>query len=88
VVTVYPLHYVHIGFPFKFVAICLGFLIAMSQFRVHPLSKILSEEVHARPYGLLLPPVRISHLAVLSGESDPDGDQHHIAELCRHFAAP
>ena len=55
---------------------------------LHLLSKSLSEEVHARPYGLLLPPVRISHLAVLSGESDPDGDQRHVAELCRHFAAP
>jgi len=60
----------------------------MSQFRIHPLSKSLSEEVHARPYGLLLPPVRISQLSVLSGENDPDGDQRHVAELCRHFAAP
>jgi uncharacterized membrane-anchored protein len=57
----------------------------MTQFREHPLRKSLSEEVHARPYGLLHPPVRVNHLAVLSGEHDPEGDREHVARLCRHF---
>jgi uncharacterized membrane-anchored protein len=57
----------------------------MRKFREHPLRKELAEEVHARPYGLLRPPVRVSHLAVLSGEDDPDGDRRHVALLCRHF---
>lgn len=60
----------------------------MNSFRDHPLRKSLAEEVHARPYGLLKPPVRISHLAVLSGEDDPDGDRQHVAALCRHFSIP
>jgi len=57
----------------------------MNKFREHPLRKDLAEEVHARPYGLLKAPVRVSHLAVLSGESDPEGDRRHVALLCRHF---
>jgi uncharacterized membrane-anchored protein len=57
----------------------------MSQFREHPLRKNLAQEVHARPYGLLRPPVRVSHLAVLSGETDPEGDRLHVQLLCRHF---
>ncbi len=58
----------------------------MSPFREHPLRKSLAEEVHARPYGLLRAPVRISHLAALSGETDPEGDRLHVAQLCRHFS--
>ncbi|MHA1599112.1 MAG: DUF3422 family protein [Alphaproteobacteria bacterium] len=59
----------------------------MSDFVEHPLRKELSEEVHARPYGLLKAPVRISHLAVLSGESGIRDDRDHIARLCRAFDA-
>ncbi len=57
----------------------------MSKFPEHPLRKELSEEVHARPYGLLRAPVRVSHLAVLSGEGEPEGDRRHVAVLCGHF---
>jgi len=57
----------------------------MSKFREHPLRKGLAEEVHARPYGLLRPPVCVSHLAVLSGEGAPQGDCRHVQLLCRHF---
>ena len=62
----------------------------MSKFREHPLRKSLADEVHSRPYGLLKAPVCVSHLAVLSGEGDPQGDCHHVQLLCRHFnvAAP
>ena len=57
----------------------------MTKFREHPLRLELAEEVHARPYGLLKAPVRVSHLAALSGEADPEGDRRHVALLCRHF---
>lgn len=60
----------------------------MTPFRDHPLRKSLAEEVHARPYGLMKPPVRVSHLAALSGEHDPDGDRQHVAKLCDHFSIP
>jgi uncharacterized membrane-anchored protein len=60
----------------------------MTPFREHPLRKSLSDEVHARPYGLLKAPVRISHLAALSGETDPERDRLHVALLCRNFNVP
>ncbi len=58
----------------------------MNQFSEHHLRKSLAEEVHARPYGLLRPPVRVTQLAVLSGETDPEGDRRHVAKLCSHFS--
>ncbi|MBT3238046.1 MAG: DUF3422 domain-containing protein [Rhodospirillaceae bacterium] len=60
----------------------------MSDFTEHPLRKELSEEVHARPYGLLKAPVRVAHLAVLSGEGGVDDDNKHIALLCKAFNVP
>ncbi len=57
----------------------------MPPFREHPQRHGLAEEVHARPYGLLSAPHRISHLAVLSGESGRQADREHVAALCRHF---
>jgi len=57
----------------------------MSKFSEHPLRESLANEVHARPYGLLRPPVKVSHLAVLSGEDDAEGDRRHVQDLCRHF---
>jgi len=34
----------------------------------HPLRRALADEMHARPFELLRPPLRISHLAVSAGE--------------------
>lgn len=62
----------------------------MAAFTEHPLRRALAEEVHARPYGLLRAPVRLTHLAVLSGEGGREADLSHVTNLCRHFdvAAP
>lgn len=51
----------------------------------HPLRAAVLAEVHARPYESLQGPLRVSHLALLTG---PDGrlaqaEQHHLMVLCR-----
>ena len=46
----------------------------------HPSRRVLSHEVHARPYAVLHAPVRASHLAVATGESL--ADRPHLDELC------
>ncbi len=49
----------------------------------HPLRRQLADEVHARPYEALRPPVRASHLAVATGESAYGADRAHVEALCR-----
>ncbi len=58
----------------------------MISFREHPQRRILADEAHARPYMLLRAPVRLSHLAVMSGEHAQDADRAHVAQLCRAFS--
>lgn len=60
----------------------------MVQFREHSLRRILVNEAHARPFERLRPPVRASHIALLSGESDRARGHEHIAGLCRQFGLP
>jgi uncharacterized membrane-anchored protein len=57
----------------------------MPAFPEHPLRQDLAEEVHARPYGLLRAPVRLTHLVVLSGEGTVREDRDHVSRLCAHF---
>lgn len=51
----------------------------------HPLRATVLAEVHARPYEMLQGPLRVSHLALVTG---PDGtltqtEHDHLEELCR-----
>ncbi|HIJ64048.1 MAG TPA: DUF3422 domain-containing protein [Rhodospirillaceae bacterium] len=48
----------------------------------HPLRRRLADEVHARPYQPLRAPVRVSHLAVSSGEQAEGGELAHLEALC------
>src|SRR5512132_963006 len=57
----------------------------------HPLRESLINELHARPFEPLEPPVRASHLAVVTGESvETAREQHaHFVRLCaRYDVAP
>ena len=54
----------------------------------HPDRRVVSDEIHARPYPLMQPPELASHLAILSGEGlsgeGTAGDDHAcLARLCR-----
>ena len=57
----------------------------MTPFPEHPERRALVDEIHARPYLPLRAPVRISHLAVLTGEDGQAAERAHLAELCRTF---
>ncbi len=48
----------------------------------HPQRRALHDEVHARPYELLRPPVRASHVAVHVGEGRAEAARAHVAALC------
>jgi len=54
----------------------------------HPLRRSLANEVHARPFELLPPPVRASHLAMATGEQAAGADLRHVTALCERFGAP
>ncbi|HLN25142.1 MAG TPA: DUF3422 domain-containing protein [Patescibacteria group bacterium] len=58
------------------------------RFREHPLRRALADEVHARPYEYLCPPVRVSHLAVPVGDQPPGAWRTHVEALCAHFEVP
>lgn len=60
----------------------------MASFREHPLRQELANEIRARPYELLRAPVRISHLAVISGEGGREADIEHVTALCGAFDQP
>lgn len=51
----------------------------------HPLRRTLAGEVHARPFELLPPPVRASHLALATGERAAELERSHVAALCQRF---
>jgi uncharacterized membrane-anchored protein len=51
----------------------------------HPLRRALADEVHARPFELLSPPVRASHLALATGEQAADADLRHVVALCERY---
>ena len=40
----------------------------MIEFTEHPQRRALAAEIHARPYLMMRPPIRISHVAAMSGE--------------------
>jgi uncharacterized membrane-anchored protein len=63
---------------------------AAGPLRDHPLREMLTNEVHARPPERLNAPMRISHLAMLSGEQAGEADRAHLARLCERagVAAP
>ena len=56
-----------------------------ASFSDHPLRSALIEEVHARPFTALEPPVQASHLALVSGEQDAPADLAHLVRLCERF---
>ena len=51
----------------------------------HPLRRSLHDEVHARPFEPMTAPLRLSHLAVLTGEDKAGQERVHLAALCRRF---
>ncbi len=53
----------------------------------HPLREQLNREVHARPYEVLRPPLRISHLGMFSGHKpeSAEADRDAVAQLCRSY---
>jgi uncharacterized membrane-anchored protein len=51
----------------------------------HPLRSALIEEVHARPFAALEPPVHASHLALVSGEYGAAADFAHLVRLCQRY---
>jgi uncharacterized membrane-anchored protein len=50
----------------------------------HPLRSALIQEVHARPFAALEPPVQASHLALVSGEYGA-ADFAHLVCLCQRY---
>lgn len=56
--------------------------------RDHPLRRALTDEIHARPFARLVPPQRVSHLALFSGEASAEADWERISALCARYGAP
>ncbi len=54
-------------------------------FAEHPQRLTLAGEVHARPYEILVPPVRASHLAVMGIGGLGCEDREHLNDLCDRF---
>ncbi|MBI2312775.1 MAG: DUF3422 domain-containing protein [Betaproteobacteria bacterium] len=52
----------------------------------HPQRHSLSNEVHARPFMVLVPPERVSHLALV-WEDGGEADREQLEALCRRFNA-
>ena len=53
----------------------------------HALRRELTSEVHARPFMLLQPPERATHLALITDEHAADADRARVAVLCERFGA-
>ncbi len=53
---------------------------------VHPLFDTLARELHARPYGVVAPPARVIHLALISGHSADE--QAYLTQLCASQGVP
>ena len=60
----------------------------MPKFKEHDLRSSLVNEVHARPFEQLRPPVRASHIAMLHTEADAMRDRRHVAALCESHGLP
>jgi uncharacterized membrane-anchored protein len=60
----------------------------MPEFREHDLRYSLVNEVHARPFEQLRPPLLASHIAMLHTEPGAMRDQRHVAELCESHGLP
>jgi len=56
--------------------------------RDHPLRRALTDEIHARPFARLVPPQRVSHLALFSGEASAEAEWERISALCERYGAP
>ena len=54
----------------------------------HPHRHILNNELHARPFTVLVPPERISHLAIHTGEEGAEEDHEHLVRLCERYGVP
>lgn len=59
----------------------------MANFNEHGLRHVLVNEVHARPFEWLEPPVLVSHVALLTGEGSARAGRAHLAELCERTGA-
>jgi uncharacterized membrane-anchored protein len=59
-----------------------------SVFRDHPLRRQLTNEVHARPPEALAAPMRVSLLAMLSGDDGAEAERLHLTGLCDMVGAP
>ena len=53
----------------------------------HPLRDRLTNEIHARPSLAVKAPLKVTHLALLSGEGAGESERRHLAELCQRFGA-
>lgn len=60
----------------------------MPKFKEHNLRFALVNEVHARPFEQLHPPVRASHIAMLHTETGVMSDHRHVAALCESHGLP
>jgi uncharacterized membrane-anchored protein len=60
----------------------------VSVFRDHPLRRQLTNEVHARPPEALAAPMRVSLLAMLSGDDGAEAERLHLTGLCDMVGAP
>lgn len=56
--------------------------------RDYPGRHELAGEIHARPYMRLELPVKVSHIATLSGEGSAEEERNHIDRLCKILDAP
>lgn len=57
----------------------------MANFNEHGLRHLLVNEVHARPFEQLEPPVLVSHVAMLSGEGSAGAGLAHMTALCERM---
>jgi len=57
----------------------------MANFNEHGLRHLLVNEVHARPFEQLEPPVLVSHVAMLSGEGSARAGLAHMTALCERM---
>ncbi len=54
----------------------------------YPDRRNLAEEIHSRPYMRLESPLKISHIATLSGEGGAEEDRAHVVRLCQLLEMP
>lgn len=60
----------------------------VSVFRDHPLRRQLTNELHARPSEALAAPMRVTLLAMLSGDDGAEAERLHLTGLCDMVGAP